>query len=158
MSRGLSDLQKRVLVMALERRRGRDLDAERLEGGRLVARYGFGPADYQTAPDVYYPEMLAELWGFPTKIPLPAERAARWGEDQTPPRWFGQYFDLDVIGRAEYNRATTSLWRTVKRLEARGLAVRAFYGKSGLLLTDEGLEVAERLSVATPQRLRGCNR
>ena len=58
----------------------------------------------------------------------------------------------NAIGRAEYNRATTTLWRAAKRLEGRGLAKRAFYGKPGVLLTDEGLEVARGLSVTTVQR------
>ena len=154
----MSDLQKRVLAMALERRRGRDLDAERLEGERLIAKYGFGPEHYRAAPDVYHPEMLAQLWGFPTTTPLPAERAARWGENQTPPRWYGHYFDRDAIGRAEYNRATTTLWRTVARLEARGLVLRASYRKPGVLLTDEGLRAAETLSAATPPPLHSFNR
>jgi hypothetical protein len=156
--RGLSDLQKRILVMAYERRRRRDLEAEREEGERRIARYGFGPDNYKAAPDVYYPEMLAEIWGFPTTQLLPAERAARFGEDQTPPRWSGQYFDRGAIGRGEYNKATTTLWRTAERLEGRGLVARAFYGKPGLLLTDEGLTVAERLSVVTVQRQHSCNR
>ncbi len=152
MARGLSDLQKRILAEALERRRSRDLDAERDEGVRLIARHGFGPERYNPAPDVYHPELLAALWGFPTTQPLPAERAARWGENQTPPRWHGKYFDRAAIGSAEYNSVPPTLWRAVKRLEGRGLVVRAFYGKPGVFLTDEGLKVAEGLSVATPQR------
>lgn len=158
MPRGLSDLQKRVLVMAYERRRGRDLDAEREEGERRIARYGFAPDAYKAPPDVYYPEMLAEIWGFPTTQLLPDERAAGFGENQTPPRWWGQYFDRDAIGRDTYNRATTSLWRTVGRLEERGLVAKGFHGKPGLLLTDEGLALAERLSVARASPLQSCNR
>ncbi len=152
MPRGLSDLQKRILVMAHERRQLRDLDAEREEGIRLLARYESGPDRYAPRPDVYYPEILAAVWGFPTTQPLPAERAARFGENQSPPRWNGQYFDRDAIGRGAYDKATTTLWRTAERLEGRGLVVRRVYRKPGLLLTDEGLAVAERLSVATLQR------
>ncbi|MDP9488392.1 MAG: hypothetical protein M3Q49_21855 [Actinomycetota bacterium] len=152
MPRGLSDLQKRILIMAHERRQLRDLDAEREEGVRLLARYGYGPDRYFPGPDVYYPEILAEVWGFPTTAPLPAERAERFGEKRFPPRWWGQYFDRDAIGRDAYNKATTTLWRTAERLEGRGLASRGVYGKPGLLLSDEGLAVAERLSVATMQR------
>ncbi len=152
MPRGLSDLQKRILVMAHECRQLRDLDAEREEGVRLLARYGYGPDRYFPGPDVYYPEILAEVWGFPTTIPLPAERAERFGERRFPPKWFGQYFDRDAIGRDAYNKATTTLWRTAERLEGRGLAVRSATRKVGLFLTAEGLAVAERLSAATMRR------
>jgi hypothetical protein len=151
MPRGLSDLQKRILAIAYERRRGRDLDAEREEGEALVVRYGFAPSAYKPAPDVYHAELLAEVWGFPHERLFPAERAEKFGEAIRGSGWWGQYFDRDAIGRDEYNRATTTLWRTAKRLEDRGLAVRAFYGKPGVFLTDQGLEVAARLSVETPQ-------
>ncbi len=149
MPRGLSDLQKRILAIAYERRQGRDLDAERAERVREMEKYGLGDY-YKPAPDVYHAELLAEVWGFPHERLFPAERAERFGEKTRSSGWWGQYFDRDAIGRDEYNRATTTLWRTVKRLEDRGLAVRAFYGKPGVFLTDEGLEVAAGLLVATP--------
>ena len=158
MPRGLSALQKRILAEALERRRSRNLDTERAEGVRLMARHGLGPDAYKAAPDVYYAELLASVWGFPTTQLLPAERAARFGENQTPPRWGGQYFDRAAIGPETYNKATTTLWRAVKRLEGRGLVVRAFHGKTGVLLTDEGLRVAGELSVERVSRWRGYNR
>jgi len=46
----------------------------------------------------------------------------------------------------------------VKRLEKRGLVVRAYYGKPGVFLTDEGIRIAEELSVKRVQPLSDCNR
>jgi hypothetical protein len=155
--RGLSGLQKRILLMACERRQGRDLDAEREEGEALLAKYGAADL-YEPAPDIYHPELLAEIWGFPRAYLFPAQRFAKWGERPIGSGWHGQYFDRDAIGRSEYDKATTTLWRSVERLERRGLAVRAFYGKPGVFLSGEGLEVAERLSVERVSPLQSFNR
>jgi hypothetical protein len=51
-----------------------------------------------------------------------------------------------VIGRAEYNRKTAAYYRAVSRLKRRGL--RTSRGM-GLWITDEGMRVAEGLSVST---------
>ncbi len=157
MPRGLSDLQKKILVIAYGRRQDRDLDSECREGEERVAKLGFAGA-YKPAPDVYYPELLVEVWGFPHERLFPAERVAKFGESVQGSGWWGQYFDRDAIGREEYNRATTTLWRAVKRLEKRGLVVRAYYGKPGVFLTDEGIRIAEELSVKRVQPLSDCNR
>jgi hypothetical protein len=53
-----------------------------------------------------------------------------------------------VIGRAEYNRKTAAYYRTVSRLKKRGLLTSR---GMGLWITDEGIRVAEGLSVSTPR-------
>src|SRR5215204_7325740 len=53
-----------------------------------------------------------------------------------------------VIGRAEYNRTTAAYYRTVSRLKKRGLLTSR---GMGLWITDEGMRVAEGLSVSTPR-------
>ena len=53
-----------------------------------------------------------------------------------------------VIGRAEYNRKTAAYYRAVSRLKRRGLLTSR---GMGLWITDEGMRVAEGLSVSTPR-------
>lgn len=130
MGRGLSELQKRILMLAYVRRQDLDFEKEREED-----------------PDLYYPEVLAEVWGFPHTQLFPREYEAKYGRRVWSSGWWGKYFDRSEIGEKEYSRATTTLWRSASRLEDRRLVKKAFYGKPGLLLTDEGIETARRLSV-----------
>jgi hypothetical protein len=51
-----------------------------------------------------------------------------------------------VIGRAEYKRKTAAYYRAVSRLKRRGLPTSRGIG---LWITDEGMRVAEGLSVST---------
>jgi hypothetical protein len=60
----------------------------------------------------------------------------------------GHNWHRGVIGRAEYNRKTAAYYRTVSRLKKRGLLTSR---GMGLWITDEGMRVAEGLSVSTPR-------
>jgi hypothetical protein len=114
MARGLSGLQKKILLMAYEsRRRGRD---------------GHGV-------DLRYPDVLREWWGWePVR--------SGWAKDKRSPA-LGMLFSKTQIGEREYRSAQSSLSRAVRRLEERGLVTRArLFGHGTLDLTEQGVEAA----------------
>jgi hypothetical protein len=111
----LSKLQKQILVLALanKQRENRGFEAR--------------------GADLYYSEILREVYGFATTGPL---REHPGGHD----------FDLTVIGRERYNAAQAAISRTMIRLHSRGL-IHAMCGAisrwSGCNLTPLGVEAAE---------------
>ncbi len=117
----MSELQKTILRLAHENR-------ARGEGARVFA-------DYQEGTDVTYPQVLTAYFGW--------EKAGRR-------RMLYYQFSKKEIGEKSYRSAMASLSRAFGRLEARGLIVRTHSmmaaGWTGADLTDEGREVARRLS------------
>ncbi len=142
MGRGLSDLQKAILRIAL-----RQQEAHAAEAAGLVASFGREPSAYGC--DVQHKDVLAEHFGF-------QKRKAKMFSFEEPDR-----FDRQAIGPAIYNRAEAALSRAIVRLESRGLVHRAQGAVarwSGATLTDEGLRVARELSVNTRKSLGHVNR
>ncbi len=141
MGRGLSDLQKRILIIVYERRQGRDYDQEERQWHELGASnrllQGF---TYGVHHDVRHPEIIAELYDWPLWS-YKKGRYLRPSEGASVKDW-GQNWNRDRIGLAEYNRKTAAYYRAVSRLKARGLLTD--HGP-GLWITDEGMRVAEAL-------------
>jgi hypothetical protein len=118
----LSRQQKQILTLALRNkvRENRPFDACR-------------------GADVLYPEILAEVYGFPLQRPNPREHP-------------GHNFDRQAIGPRRYNRAEAAVSRAIWRLESRGL-VKYVTGKlgcwAGCSLSPEGLACAETVNTRT---------
>ncbi len=120
MGRGLSDLQKTILRLALRNRNVGD---------------GGGPT---WGVDVLHSEVLVEHFGWH------GETRNQWGNRIQG----GNIFDRLAIGPKAYASARAALSRAVARLEQRGLAV-AVHGVTrwaGATLTDAGVALAEQLS------------
>ncbi len=129
MGRGLSDLQKKLLTMAYERRHQSD----------------------KCDIDLFTHEALSELYDF-------EDWKAEWymqtwqhQEGRGLARG-GHHFDVQSIGKNRYSAAHAAVSRAFKRLEQRGLVTR-YYGAysqwTGIKLTDGGLHVAKLLTVKT---------
>jgi hypothetical protein len=124
-SRGLSELQKTILMLAHENR-------ERGTGVRSLFDGG------QLGTDVKCPEVFEAYFG--------------WEPD---PRFRSSYFynfSTKDIGEKASRSARASLSRAFSRLEARGLIVRTqsamAAGWSGADLTEEGAQEAAKLAVS----------
>jgi hypothetical protein len=125
----LSKLQKQILALAL---------ANRVREGRDEKSNG---------ADLFYSQILAEVYGFPTTYPLRlgAEHPYHPGM-----RICGQHvFDVGEIGKGRYNAAQAAISRAMARLQSRGLVigqcgVTAHW--SGCNLTVDGMELAKRLT------------
>lgn len=136
MGRGLSDLQRSILVLALRNR------TERLERAPRDANYARGVWSI----DLYDAEVLHHLYGWPL-----SNRGLGWRprkEEQRPT--FGQSFSMAEVGERRYRSAMSSLSRAVKRLEARGLVERRCAYLTGLDLTETGVKETEKLSPIHP--------
>ena len=132
MGRGLSELQKTILRIALKNRK-----AEKRTSTTRGA-------------DVYGAEVLYTHWKWKPK--RGCDNFVKRIE-QAPRRRFSSCYSKEKIG-AEYNVAHASLSRAFDRLATRGLAI-AFTGLnwSGIRLTDEGVAAAENLLVKPPVSL-----
>jgi hypothetical protein len=119
MGRGLSPLQKKILLMAYQNRTIK----ERKQG-----------------VDLRYPDVLREWWGWePVLWP-------RWEKGERCDA-ISRHFSKRQIGEREYRSAEASLSRAVGRLAERGLVYRArLFGHGVVDLTEEGTEVAARLA------------
>lgn len=143
MARGLSDLQKAILVLAYHRHQERlEQIATAKEGSHehLVLTRGVGSIDLFNA------EVLHEHFGLPV--------CSHWWRPERGerPRW-GNNFCMRVIGEKRYRCAQASTSRAVKRLQERGLVERVHGWCAGMRLTDDGVTTAEDLSVNTsPER------
>jgi len=126
MARGLSDLQKWIQIQAYKRR----LEAE-AEGTYMSIGYG---CDLLSAHvlDGYYGWKKSGIYNY----------IAHGGHN----------FDRETIGRNEYNSVRSTLSKTFKRLEHRGLVIPSHGNKyvswSGINLTKEGIEKAKELLVS----------
>jgi hypothetical protein len=127
-TRKLSKLQKQILALALENRVR--------EGRAFESHHG---------ADVFYSQILAEVYGFQTTWPLRRTHGEHAGQ-----RICGQHlFDPATIGEGRYNAAQAAISRAMARLESRGL-VRRLCGHishwAGCDLTPAGHELAKRLA------------
>jgi hypothetical protein len=120
MGRGLSELQKAILVMAYK---------NHIYG---TPRWIVDESPY--GADLFAPQVLSEFYGWPSVCTRIRKR--------------GPNFDRQRIGEARYNSNRAAVSRAFKRLEARGLSIRhrGLYW-SGITLTEEGKIVASKLSV-----------
>jgi hypothetical protein len=135
MGRVLSDLQKTILRLAL---------ANHEDEGRTVGD-PFGC-------DVGYAEILATHFGFKPRRPLRYPPDSRICKLAGPRALGGYHFSKAAIGDARYHVAHVTLTRTVRRLEARGLAAGVGcdeFRHAGVNLTAAGLAVARELSVSS---------
>jgi Mn-dependent DtxR family transcriptional regulator len=74
------------------------------------------------------------------KLKLRKYRFQGWVTDTDTNR-----IDAEAVGRLAYNRANASLYRAIRRLEARGLIKRMTKKRGLLQLTEAGIAVAEKL-------------
>ena len=129
MGRGLSELQKCILRLALK-----NVEVE----GRHT---GHGT-------DVLHSEILAEFFGWRGNT-----------RDQEGKRIYSQsIFEREEIGAKQYASVQAALSRAITRLEQRGL-VTATHGVArwaGANLTDAGMQLAKELSVNKSANLPLC--
>lgn len=151
MGRGLSDLQKRILVTAYENRAaGVGCSQATAADAARMAEYGIlVTPGQQTGRDATRAELLHRIYGFEI-----AESCRRYWHDgecvyrstlEQIRKFTGQHFEVSAIGEAKYNRANAALSRAITRLLARGL----ISGRWGVSLTEKGIEAA-RLLVKSP--------
>jgi hypothetical protein len=123
--RGLSELQKTILMLAHKNR-------ERGTGARPLLDGG------QLGTDVKYPEVLEAYFG--------------WEPDRRSQS--SRYFDFSkqAVGEKAYQSARASLTRAFSRLEARSLIVRTHgvmaAGWTGADLTEKGVKEATKLAAS----------
>jgi hypothetical protein len=91
--------------------------------------------------DTRHPEIIAKLYDWPLWWSSKEGRYVRPSEGASVNDW-GQNWNREVVGLAEYNRRMASYYRAVSRLKARGLLTDR---GPGLWITDEGMRVAEAL-------------
>jgi hypothetical protein len=151
MGRGLSELQKRILMLVYEGRQGRDFEDEkrRLEEIKKDPMYWAlhgdeGDRPYRTSdyPDATNPKLIGTLYDWPIHARFGGERlrTSEGGQVHSSLQNFRRGKRRGGVDEAEYNRRTTSYYRAVGRLKRRGL-LRA--QRHGLSITDEGMRVAE---------------
>ncbi len=122
MGRGLSDLQKAVIVMAHENEVAATVAYHDAEGPVITAH-------------VTREQILREYFG--------------WQPDAARPSYHYRVFSRADIGHDKYNAVMVSLSRSLHRLEARGLVYLTHSlmaaGWNGAELTDEGRTEALRI-------------
>jgi len=128
MGRGLSLLQKWILVHALENRQ-KELSRELSAG-----------------VDLYYKEILAGFFKFPIK--------KKCGYGSTDPRepHANQLFSMHEIDKKKYRSAMATLSRSVSRLQEKGL-IQLMQGTtrlSGVALTEKGMLLASEFKHIWP--------
>jgi hypothetical protein len=123
---GLSELQKKILILAYDRR---------VENSVL-------PPDLYG--NLYYSEAFHALYGWPKSIGYRSLREAGLIIG-------GPNFNRDLVGRARYHSARAIVSMAVRRLVKRGLVKRGLVikGKYGVILTEEGIKTAKELLANT---------
>jgi hypothetical protein len=144
MGRGLSELQKRILTVVYERRLERDFEHEERDWRERTASNPYMKDwPYWVRFDMRHPQILAALYDWPLYWSWRDKRYVRPSDGgQVHDR--GSNFRRRLIGFEEYNRRTAAYYRAVNRLKRRGLLTNR---GAGLWMTDEGMRVAEGLSV-----------
>ena len=131
MGRGLSDLQRHILVSALA-------NVQAGKGSKHYPDGTIGGADLLNA------EVLAVVYGFPLK------RKHSWHLKNGLREYGDQKFSKSELGAKRYAAAHAALSRAITRLEQRGL-VGVFSGVhsgwTGVRLTEAGVALAAELSV-----------
>jgi hypothetical protein len=164
MGRGLSELQKQILRIVYEKRQERDFGEEKRNQREMrkdpmhqqMMRLLHGSEDdkpYSVSdyPDISNPELIGALYDWPvsnwyTRI---ADKQDLRPSEGGQAREHMHNFSRSRIGHEEYNRRTASYYRAVKRLKDRGLLEGH---RHGLLITDEGIKMAEDQSVTKSER------
>jgi hypothetical protein len=152
MGRGLSNLQKRILMLVYEKRQERDFEEEERKQKKmredptyqrmLQAIYGkadLSPYSISNYPDAYHSDLIGALYDWRLRRSY-WERDGRCPSEGGKVLHGGQNFDRRDMGAEEYNRRTASYYRAVGRLKRRGLLKTQ---RHGLLITDEGMRVGE---------------
>ena len=118
MGRGLSELQRQILTLALEK----------VDAGRRGSR-----AYQEGHPDLFISEILVALFG--------------WEPERYHTVLGCQHFSRAAIGETGYNATMATLSRAIRRLATRNLVKRDRLNpwSKGLSLTAEGIEIARTL-------------
>jgi hypothetical protein len=110
----MSDLQKRILSIVYKRRQGRDFDKEGREWHDIVASNRLlRGLPSRVHHDIRHPEIIAKLYDWP--LSYKKGQYVRPSEGASVKDW-GQNWNRDVIGLAEYNRKTAAYYWAVSRL------------------------------------------
>ena len=137
MGRGLSELQKSIVTLAL-----RSYEPNRTGGA-----------------DLYYSEIFAEVYQWqPTLSPLRGKPSTYMGYQSDGRRPGSQHFSKAAIGAKTYNSAQAAVSRAVTRLWNRGLVTPVIGARSrwsGLNLTETGAKAAHAVQVQRNERQRG---
>lgn len=133
----LSELQRTTLAIAYRNRKAEGRDGTGTKGA-----------------DAYKHEILSAYYGWETDrfIRKLDGTTETWG----PREHLGRHrFSPSKIGEREYESAHASVARSMQRLEDRGLVTR-LVGRvscwSGVDLTDEGVDVVERLGLGSVEQ------
>jgi hypothetical protein len=121
MGRGLSALQQQILVLAWEKEQASDGDAR--------------------AP-LYPHEILLRRTDWPLTV-----HGRVWVDHGWCAQERGKYFARSQIDPRAYNATRVALWRSLGRLQTRGLITHTWAEQGGLRLTDQGRQTAHQLSV-----------
>ncbi|HZZ79829.1 MAG TPA: hypothetical protein VFE62_15025 [Gemmataceae bacterium] len=130
MGRGLSKLQRFILVEASRRERLHHADV-------LYHFFKFPLGKSFTAVNAAMDYRVGPVTMTSAGTP------STWGTGGTLRAAGGQRFDPDAIGRSKYNSAQASISRACARLEARGLVKRVtglYSHWAGVEITDKGRE------------------
>lgn len=129
MGRGLSDLQRSILMLAAQNRFGR---ARQREGA--IERLDLTPA-----------EVYVTVFGWDYDVRERRRSQAERASER------GKHFISREIGVNQYNCVRASVCRAFERLRKRGYVERwagAWSKWSGIVLTDEGLKIAGAMLAA----------
>jgi hypothetical protein len=130
MGRGLSKLQKKILLLAYENRERGQAEGKVANGERV------------SGADLYSPEILHEHWGWKPRI------GACWRPGMRRPDPWERPFSKAEVGERRYRSAVASWSRAAKRLERRGRAVRVRgFWPGALDLTERGAKIAESIDL-----------
>jgi hypothetical protein len=145
----LSKLQRFVLKAAVCNRWNRAFMSPDAKKIAMAAAYGLKPYTDDSFIDLYKSEIMEGYFDF-IKLQFPGEIYYAIAGDYDQVRNFiigTKRFDPKYLGGEKYQSAHASISRATNRLKARGL-ITQWVGSywSGLRLTEEGVEIAERLA------------
>jgi hypothetical protein len=145
----LSKLQRFILKAAVCNRWNRAFMSPSAKDNAMAAAYGFKPYTDADFIDLYKSEIMEGYFAF-IKLSFPGEIYYASTGDYNQVRNFiigRKRFDPKYLGGEKYQSAHASITRATNRLKARGL-ITQWIGSywSGLRLTEQGVEVAERLA------------
>ena len=146
MGRGLSELQRTILVMAFHHRQHFDDD----ENERLQTEY-MGTSRHAPPDDLHTHEVMTAHFGC---IPSDKRCEKQCRSGRLMRRFGGQYISITKTGATRYRAASVSVNRAFARLEQRGLGERHWH--SVFTLTDAGITAARSLTVSTTEKCPKC--
>jgi len=136
MGRGLSELQRSILRLALHNRTA--------EGLKPILESGSSDG-----ADIYAWEVLESSYGFGKHLRATTRYGSQYGDRAGHRKPGGEaLFSRSAIGASRYKAAHVAVTKAFRRLEERGLVKRFIFGgkAAGLKLTADGVEMAEQLS------------